>query len=99
MRLPKFNFSINLVTIIRLFRRYILGIKPVDHSRKLLLKRDKWDERDFIYKVRQHYVQIPESTNDENLKQFNLVYNQDQLGSCGMNAYMAVFRRVLQVNG
>jgi C1A family cysteine protease len=99
MKLPKFTWSINFVTLYNLFKRYILGIKPIEHNRKLLLKPDKWDERDLIYKVRQHYLQIPESTHRENFNQFHLVYDQKALGSCGLNAFMAVFRRVLQVNG
>jgi C1A family cysteine protease len=98
MKLPKFILKVNFVTLYKLFKRYILREKPIIHNRKLFLKPDKWDERDFIYKARKHYALIPETTNRENFSQFHLVYDQKNLGSCGLNAFMAVFRRVLQIN-
>jgi C1A family cysteine protease len=99
MKKTNLIFSINFVTIIRLFRRYILGIKPIVHSHNLSLKRDKWDDRDFIYKVKGPYAPAPKDTLRENIKKLTFVYDQGPLGSCGLNAFDLVKRRVLQVNG
>ena len=90
------NFTINFITVWKLFKRYILGKKPAK-VRNFGLKRDKPDPRDILYKVRAPGL-APESTEMRNFKEFQHIYDQGSLGSCVGNAACSAFRRVLQVN-
>lgn len=58
---------------------------------------DKWDDRDFYYKVRK-YGDIPLTTHRKNITEFTVRYDQGDIGSCVGNGTMEGFRRSLQVN-
>ena len=94
MKLP-FIIRINFVAVISLFRKYILRRKP--QRKNFGFIKDKWDERDIVYKVRAP-GRAPASTNRKNISEFPFRYDQGNLGSCVGNGVSEAFRRVLQVN-
>lgn len=65
---------------------------------KFALRKDNKDKRDFLYKAR-HYGILPESTERKNINSFNVRYDQGNIGSCGLNSFMYIFRFMLQHNG
>lgn len=97
MRLPNIIIKVNSIAVIRLFKRYILGIKPRP-VRNFGLLRDSPDPRDFCYKL-QAPGRVPASTERKNISQFPWRYDQGQLGSCWGNGAVEAYRRALQVNG
>jgi hypothetical protein len=95
MKLP-FVIKINFVWVCRMFRKYIL--KKTIEKRNFGYIRDKWDSRDFYYKVRRPVGLLPPSTNRKAVTEFTWRYNQLNIGSCVGNGISEAYRRILQVN-
>lgn len=97
MKLPKIIWSVNFVTIVKLFKKYILGKK--DHTINFGLKPDKWDSRDIYYKLSRRPGAIyPASTYRKNISEFPIRYDQGDIGSCVGNGVVEAFRRTVHVN-
>jgi C1A family cysteine protease len=94
MKLP-FLIKINFVSVISILRNYIFGRRI--SKKKFGLIRDKWDARDYYYKLRAP-GKYPVSTNRKNISEFTYRYDQRNIGSCVGHGVVEAFRRVLQVN-
>lgn len=75
------NFKINFVAVWRFIRRYILRKKPAP-KRSFGLIKDKIDLRDHLYRAKFKDYELPESTEQKNLKKFPFRWDQLNLGSC-----------------
>lgn len=95
MKLP-FIIKVNFVSVIRLFRKYILRRKI--QKRNFGYIQDHFDDRDVYYRLRTKIKNLPESTNKRNINAFPYRYDQKSLGSCVGNGTAAGFRRSLQTN-
>lgn len=98
MKLPNLQniiWSINFVTVWKLFRKHVLRKKV--QKRNFGLIRDSWDDRDTYFKTAKPVGELPPSTNRKNISAFPYRYDQLSLGSCTANATCEAYRRVLQL--
>lgn len=75
--------------ILKLIRRFFLKRKH-----KYGFKADHPDARDYVYRVRTPVKDLPESTFNRNLEEYETRYNQEKLGSCVANALTAILEKI-----
>lgn len=98
MKTPEIKISINVFKLIELIQRLRRKKIRTVRGHKFALRKDKRDKRDFVYKLRRYGV-APESTERKNINSFSVRYDQGNIGSCGLNSFLYIFRYMLKTNG
>jgi|WetSurMetagenome_2_1015567.scaffolds.fasta_scaffold100234_2 C1A family cysteine protease len=97
MKIKEIKISIDVFALIAYWNKLRKRRIRTVNGHKFTLKPDKPDRRDFKYRLKVT-GSLPESTDMENIKVFDLRYDQGELGSCTANASCEAYRKSLQVN-